>query len=89
LGILGLAYAALGEARRAIEYYDQALVIAHEIGDRQSEARHSWNLGLLYEEADPARAVELMSVRVVFEREIGHSDAEAHVQRVAQIRARL
>jgi hypothetical protein len=33
--------------------------------------------------------VELMSVRVAFEREIGHPDAEKDAQRVAQIQARL
>jgi len=37
LCILGLAYAALGEVRRAIEYYEQCLVIYQEIGDRQGE----------------------------------------------------
>ncbi|MDZ4721274.1 MAG: TIR domain-containing protein, partial [Roseiflexaceae bacterium] len=34
LGSLGLSYAALGEPRRAIELYEQALAIAREIGDR-------------------------------------------------------
>ena len=35
LGNLGNAYADLGEPRKAIEYYEQALKIAREIGDRQ------------------------------------------------------
>jgi hypothetical protein len=37
LGNLGLAYAALGENRRAIQHHEQALVISREIGDRQGE----------------------------------------------------
>ena len=37
----------------------------------------------------PARAIELMSVRVAYEREIGHPDAEAHAERVEQIRRRM
>ncbi|MFZ2644030.1 MAG: tetratricopeptide repeat protein, partial [Verrucomicrobiia bacterium] len=37
LGNLGIAYAALGDARKAIEYYEQRLVIAREIGDRRGE----------------------------------------------------
>jgi len=82
LGNLGLAYAALGEVRQAIEYYEQALTIAREIGDRRGEANQCWNLGLLYEDSDPARTAELMQVRVEYEREIGHPDAEAHAQRV-------
>ena len=35
--LLGLAYAALGDVRRAIENYEQALVISREIGDRRGE----------------------------------------------------
>jgi tetratricopeptide (TPR) repeat protein len=89
LGNLGNAYADLGAVGQAIEFYDQALAIAHEIGDRRAEASHSWNLGLLNEETDSARAVELMSVRVAYEHEIGHPDAEANAERVAQIQARL
>ena len=37
LGNLGLAYADLGEPRKAIEFYEQALAIAREIGDRRGE----------------------------------------------------
>ncbi len=37
LGNLGLAYAALGDARGAIGYYEQALAIAREIGDRRGK----------------------------------------------------
>jgi tetratricopeptide (TPR) repeat protein len=48
LGNLGLAYAALGEARRAIEFYEQALVIDREIGDRRGEGADLGNLGSAY-----------------------------------------
>jgi len=82
LGRLGNAYAALGEMWQAIEYYEQALAIAREIGDRGHEAIHCWNLGLLYEDSDPARAAELMQVCVEYEREIGRPDAPADAQRV-------
>jgi hypothetical protein len=37
LGNLGNAYAALSEMRKAIEFHQQALLIAHEIGDRRGE----------------------------------------------------
>lgn len=88
LGSLGSAYRALGEVQRAVEYYEQALAIAREIGDRAGEGRHSWNLGLLLEQSDPARAAELMAVLVAYETEIGHPDAEADARRVAEVRAR-
>jgi tetratricopeptide (TPR) repeat protein len=84
-----VAYSDLGEPRRAIEYYQRALTIQREIGDQRAEALWSWNLGLLYEESDPARAVELMSILVAYEREIGRPDAAAHAERVAKIQARL
>ena len=73
----------------AIAYYEQALAIAQEIGDRRGEANHSWNLGLLYEKDDPARAVQLMQVCIAFEQQIGHPNAAARAQRVEQIRKRL
>jgi len=45
---LGLTCAALGEVRRAIEYYEQALAIDLEIGDRQAEGADLGNLGSAY-----------------------------------------
>jgi tetratricopeptide (TPR) repeat protein len=48
LGNLGNAYAALGEARRAIEYLEQALTIAREIGDRSNEGNWLGSMGLAY-----------------------------------------
>ena len=46
LGNLGLAYAALGDARKAIEYYEQHLAIAREIGDRRGEGNAMFNSSL-------------------------------------------
>ena len=45
LGNLGSAYFQLGDARRAIGYYEQALVISREIGDRRGEGNALGNLG--------------------------------------------
>jgi len=45
LGNLGIAYAGLGETRKAIEYYEQALAIHREIGDRRGEGAALGNLG--------------------------------------------
>jgi len=89
LGNLGIAYGELGQVQETIGYYERALALAQEIGDRRGEGIWSWNLGLLYEETDPAWAVELMSVRVVYEREIGHPDAEGDGERVERIRRRV
>jgi len=46
LGNLGIAYAVLGEPRRAIGYYEQILVIHREIGDISGEAADLFNMSL-------------------------------------------
>jgi len=76
----------LGQVDNAIGYYEQALIIAKEIGDRRREGIWSWNLGLVYEQSDPAKAADLMEVRVRYEREVGHPDAEGDAARVAGLR---
>jgi tetratricopeptide (TPR) repeat protein len=58
LGNLGLAYAALGETRKAIDYYEQRLVIAREIGDRRGEGNALANMGLALRATDPEAARE-------------------------------
>ncbi len=80
----------ISDARRAIEFFEQALVIDREIGNRIGEAIASWNLGLAYEkEGDLVRAAALMQVSVDYEREIGHPDAEGDVAQVEELRARM
>ena len=44
--IWGTAYSDLGEPRKAIEYYEQALKISREIGDRRGEGTDLGNLGI-------------------------------------------
>ena len=48
LGNMGIAYSDLGDAEKAIEYYEQALKIAREIGDRRGEGNRLGNLGIAY-----------------------------------------
>ncbi len=43
---LGLAHAALGDARNAIKYHEQALIVTREIGDRRGESHALWNSAL-------------------------------------------
>jgi tetratricopeptide (TPR) repeat protein len=48
----------LGETRRAIEFYEQELVIAREIGDRRGEGYALWNTSLALDElGDRAQAI--------------------------------
>ena len=41
LGNLGTAYTVMGETRHAIQFFEQALLIDREIGDRRAKAMHS------------------------------------------------
>ena len=84
----GNFHRAAGQIEQAKVAYGQALTLAQNLSDRRSEANCAWSLGLLYAETDPARAVELMSICVAYERETGHPEAEADAQRLAKIAAR-
>ena len=61
LGNLGLVYAALRETRKAIEFYEQHLAIAREIGDRRGEGNALANMGnMLYGLGEKERGIQLM-----------------------------
>ncbi len=77
LGILGLACAALGEVRRAIEFYEQALEIHREIGDRRNEGNHLGNLGAAYYRlGEVRRAIGFYEQALEIDREIGDRRGE-------------
>ncbi|NWG34605.1 MAG: tetratricopeptide repeat protein [Chloroflexi bacterium] len=77
LNTLGLAYAALGEARTAIEYYEQALAIARDIGDRRSESYFVCNLGSAHRKVgDLDLALELHKQGLKISREVGDRHGE-------------
>ncbi|MFL6211150.1 MAG: tetratricopeptide repeat protein [Pyrinomonadaceae bacterium] len=77
LGNLGLAYANLGEPRRAIELFEQALEITHEIGDRRVEGSLLNNLGGAYKAlGEPRRAIEYCEQHLIIAREIGDRRGE-------------
>ncbi|MGD8450650.1 MAG: tetratricopeptide repeat protein [Phycisphaerae bacterium] len=79
LGSLGLAYADLGEPRRAIEVYEQALAIDREIDDRRGEGADSGNLGnAYYSLGEPRRAIEFYEQQLTITREIGDRRGEGN-----------
>jgi MinD-like ATPase involved in chromosome partitioning or flagellar assembly/tetratricopeptide (TPR) repeat protein len=78
LGNLGMAYESLGEYSRAIEYQEQHLEIAHEIGDRRSEGNALGNLGLAYHSlGEYRRAIEYHQQSLQIARELGDRRGEA------------
>jgi len=79
LGNLGLAYADLGDARKAIEFYEQYLSIAREIGDRRGEGAALGYLGSAYYSLGDARkAIEFYEQALVISREIGDRRGEGN-----------
>jgi tetratricopeptide (TPR) repeat protein len=79
LGNLGLAYADLGETRRAIQFYEQRLTIAREIGDRRGEGNVLSNLGLAYADlGETRRAIQFHEQALLVDREIGYRRNEGN-----------
>lgn len=79
LSNLGLDYAALGQMKRAVEYFEQALTIAREIGDHDRESAALGNLGRAYAElGETGKAIELLERQLALTREIGDRRNEAN-----------
>lgn len=91
LGNLGNAWAALGEAPRAVEYYEQHLAAAREAGDRRGEAGVSFNLAQLLVQQKRLREAlphAERAAQILAEGDGWQPDDRAQ-QLVAQIRALL
>lgn len=79
LGNLGNAYLSLGESRKAIEYHEQALEIAREIGARRGEGNALGNLGIAYDSLGEYRkAIEHYEQALEIAREIGDRRGEGN-----------
>ena len=69
----------MGETRRAIEFYEQTLVIVREIGDRRGEGNALGNLGNAYANlGETRRAVEFYEQRLAIAREVGDRRGEGN-----------
>ena len=56
---MGIAYAVLRETSRAIEFFEQYVAIAREIGDRRGEGNALWNMSLVLNQlGDRAQAIQ-------------------------------
>ncbi|MBN2549939.1 MAG: tetratricopeptide repeat protein [Anaerolineales bacterium] len=74
---LGSAYAAQGESRRAVEFYEQYLVNARQTGDRRGEGVALGNLGNAYADlGETRRAVNYHEQSLIIAREIGDRNQE-------------
>lgn len=76
-GNLGIAHAALGDTRKAIEHYEQTLAFVRENGDRKAESSTLGNLGNAYDALGDARqAVDYHEQALAISREIGDRRGE-------------
>ncbi len=89
LHAIGKIYAGRHAAQQAIECFEQGLAIAHANGDRANETLNAWNLALMLQQIDPARAVALMELRVAFEHAIGHVDHADHRAQLDEARGHV
>jgi tetratricopeptide (TPR) repeat protein len=79
LGNIGLAWADLGETRKAIEFHEQDLAIEREVGDRSGEANALGNLGVAWADLGETRkAIEFYEQHYSIAHEIGDRSGEAH-----------
>ncbi|GAB4375593.1 MAG: hypothetical protein Kow00121_21530 [Elainellaceae cyanobacterium] len=80
LNQIGNAYRYLGNARKSIEYYQQALKFTRQTGDRQGEGRALICLGLAcYNLGDYQQAIDYHQQALIISREIGDRQGEGAV----------
>src|ERR1043165_9788774 len=75
MGVQILVY--VGESERAIQFHEQHLTIAREIGDRRGEGNALCNLGVVYySQGNAQRAIHLYEQYLTIAREIGDRRGE-------------
>ena len=79
LGNMGMAYADLGETRKAIEYHEHALAIDREIGDKRGEGADLGNLGsAFYQLGEIEKALDYYNKKMPIVHEIGDRRGEGN-----------
>jgi tetratricopeptide (TPR) repeat protein len=77
LGNLGLAYADLGETRKAIEYYNQSLEIDRRFRNKKAEGVHLGSLGRAYADlGETITAIKYYDKALEIDRSTGEGRAE-------------
>jgi tetratricopeptide (TPR) repeat protein len=77
LGNLGIAYAVLGETRKALECHEQSAKVAHDIGNKRGEGAALGNLGNAYADLGEMRkSIDFYEQVLAIMREIGDQRGE-------------
>ena len=72
LNNVGWVYDALGDKAKALEYYEQALPLRRQVGDRAGEATTLNNMGGVYDAlGDKAKALEYYEQALPLQRQVG------------------
>ena len=78
LNNIGGVYSALGDKEQALEFYNQALPLRREVGDKAGEATTLNNIGGVYDDlGDKDQALELFNQALPLRREVGDKAGEA------------
>ena len=90
LNNIGEVYDALGQKDKALDFYQQALAIRREVGDRFGESVTLFNIGLLLDEMGrTAEAVTYLEQNVALDEAIGHPDLESDRAELERVRGKL
>ena len=90
LNNIGAVHRGLGEPRRALEYYGQALPILREVGDRAVEAVTRYNVAMIHRaQGELGRAVAELEQVVELDRQVGHPDLQSDTEMVHRVRQEL
>ena len=87
LGNMGIAYADLGETRRAIQFFEQRLTLAREIGDRRGEGNALWNMSLALDQlGERAQAIKHAEQALIIREQIEDPNAAKVREQLAKWR---
>jgi len=83
-----LVYSALGDKRKALDFYEQALPLRRRVGDRWGESITRYNLAMVYEAlGDLQRAEVELEIVVALDEAIEHPDLVSDRAALERVRA--
>ena len=75
---IGAVYHSLGDGQRALRYYQQALPIRQEVGDRTGESETRYNMVMLYRsQGQLMEAVGELRQVVELDQQVQHPDLDS------------
>ncbi|AKB44301.1 tetratricopeptide repeat protein [Methanosarcina vacuolata] len=80
LGNLGIAYNQIGETKKAIEYYELALELSRNIGNRNSEGSLLCNLGISYRDLSKfEKSIEYFEQALQIAKDLKNKEGEGNL----------